>query len=93
MNRQIMQIVLCAFVGLSGCAALQQKPQRDEAALQTIRKAAIVSFSVFQQEPVELSLDIGRLGLGANAGGSMIAKESAHSQQLELVISFFKLYF
>jgi hypothetical protein len=73
--------VVCLSVMITACGAFKVR-EKDEASVQTIKRIAVVGFTVTQPASAKLGLNLSKGQLEGAAGGSMIAQNSSHADML-----------
>lgn len=75
------KLAIITIIVLSACGSLKVR-DKDIVATEKIKKAAIVSFSVFQPASAKLSLNLSSGSLEGQKGGSMFSQRSPHVEKM-----------
>jgi hypothetical protein len=81
MKNILKTLTICSLLATSACGIFKTR-ERDEAAVQNIKRIAVVAFAVSQPASAKLGFDLSKGKLGATSGGSMLDQSSQHVDQL-----------
>jgi hypothetical protein len=80
-NAKMISTTICLSMMASGCGLIKTR-DKDEASVQTIKRVAVVAFDVTQPASKKLSLNLSKGRLEGAAGGSWLAQQASHVDQL-----------
>jgi hypothetical protein len=84
MKTLLRNIMILLLAGFTGCAGLTH--HRNEEALKSVKKVAVIGFSLVEPTSAKLGIDLGSGKTGAVAGGSMITKKSPEVEEMYLAL-------